>query len=78
MSSLKIVRATRDNLDEAASLVDTHRRFYQRPPGSAGSERFLEDRLSKDESVTFLAIVDQQVIGFAQLYPSFSPAIPPS
>jgi len=36
------------------------------------SRAFLRDRIERDESVIYLAYVDREAAGFAQLYASFS------
>lgn len=55
-------------------LFDAYRQFYGQPTDLPLAESFLSDRLTKNESVIFMA-VDQDteaVLGFVQLYPSFS------
>jgi len=37
-----------------------------------GARAFLADRFKRGESVIFLAVVDGAIVGFTQLYPSFS------
>jgi len=54
-------------------LFDGYRAFYEQPVDSARSRAFLEARLTRNESVVFLAELDDgTAAGFAQLYPMFS------
>lgn len=46
--------------------------FYHQKSDTHGARQYLEDRLSYDESVIFVAIHDDEYAGFTQLYPSFS------
>jgi ribosomal protein S18 acetylase RimI-like enzyme len=72
MSTLHTRLATLDDLDAVASLFDDYRQFYEQAPDAALARRFIQDRMTRHESVILLALDDtQQVIGFCQLYPSF-------
>jgi ribosomal protein S18 acetylase RimI-like enzyme len=68
----EIVRATPDDVSEVAPLFDAYRQFYGKPADEEGARRFLFARLSKDESVLFIARVEGKVAGFVNLYPVFS------
>ncbi len=70
--SISIVRATVDHLDQITPLFDGYRKFYEQASNLDGARRFLNDRLTRHESVIFLALLDDQAVGFTQLYPSFS------
>jgi ribosomal protein S18 acetylase RimI-like enzyme len=65
-------RASLADLDAVAPLFDAYRRFYEQPGDLAASRQFLSDRLSKDESVVFVAEDGGVPVGFTQLYPLFS------
>jgi ribosomal protein S18 acetylase RimI-like enzyme len=67
-----IRRATVDDVDAIAPLFDQYRMFYQQPSDPALAQRFIGERLQRDESVIFLAEVGGKVAGFTQLFPSFS------
>ena len=79
---MQIHRATIDDLALLAPLFDAYRVFYEQSSDLALARHFLEQRLSKQESIIFMAIEDpaeststsaQQLgLGFVQLYPSFS------
>ena len=59
-----------------APLFDAYRVFYGRPSDLKLAERFLLDRLGADESVIFgcRRCSTGLLVGFTQLYPSFSSA----
>lgn len=59
-----------------APLFDAYRQFYHQAPDLALAQQFLAERLSRGESVVFLAHTagngDLVGRGFTQLYPLFS------
>lgn len=69
---LRILRATSGDIERIAPLFDQYRRFYDQPSDLEAARSFLADRLSRDESVLFYASVEGTVVGFVQMYPSFS------
>jgi GNAT superfamily N-acetyltransferase len=69
---INIIRATTEHVDLAAPLFDGYRQFYKQASDLEGCRRFLHERLSRNESVVFLAMLDDQAVGFMQLYPTFS------
>jgi GNAT superfamily N-acetyltransferase len=69
------VRVRRAGLEDLALLVplyDGYRQFYRQPSDPALAERFLRERLTRGDSVIFLAEDDSGALGFTQLYPIFS------
>jgi len=70
--SLDVVRATPADVGEVAPLFDAYRQFYGKPPDMEAARRFLFARLSKEESVLFMARLEGKVAGFVNLYPVFS------
>ena len=72
MPEVRSVRAGLDDLDALVPLFDAYRRFYGQASDVAGARAFLADRFKRGESVIFLAVVDGAIVGFTQLYPSFS------
>ena len=72
MAEVRTVRAGLDDLEALVPLFDGYRQFYRQPSDLVGARAFLAERIKRDESVIFLAIVDGAVAGFTQLYPSFS------
>ena len=67
-----IIRATVEHLDLITPLFDGYRQFYKHPTNLDGARQFIKDRLVRHESVIFLALLDEDAVGFTQLYPSFS------
>ncbi len=70
-----IVQAGMLELDRIVPLFDQYRMFYDRPSDPDLARRFLHDRIQHRDSVIFMAVdgptADEQVLGFALLYPSF-------
>ena len=69
---MNIVKAHIEHLDLVVSLFDAYRVFYKRPSDKEGAKQFLFERLKNRDSIIFLAFVDDETVGFTQLYPSFS------
>jgi GNAT superfamily N-acetyltransferase len=69
---LSVHQATIADLDVLVPLFDAYRRFYRVPGDLEGAHRFLLDRFSHSQSVIFLAFDGDRLVGFTQLYPSFS------
>ena len=65
--------ATAADLDALALLFDGYRRFYGQPPDLARARGFLAERLASGDSVLLVALAENgALVGFTQLYPSFS------
>src|SRR5436305_1384982 len=69
---MEIIQATLEHLEIVASLFDQYRQFYKQKVDIASARNFLKERITKNESVIFLALKDGTGAGFTQLYPSFS------
>ncbi|MHC6223802.1 GNAT family N-acetyltransferase [Pseudomonas sp. X10] len=72
---MRIIKATLEHLDLLTPLFVKYREFYGQLPYPDTSRTFLEKRLKRDESVIYLALPDDEdskLLGFCQLYPSFS------
>lgn len=61
-----------DDLHELAELFNDYRLFYQQETDIEKAKGFLKERLTKDESVIFIAFSGDKMAGFVQLYPLFS------
>ena len=72
LNAVEIVAATPADVGEVAPLFDAYRQFYRKPPDQEAARRFLFARLSKGESVLFLARHEGRAVGFVHLYPAFS------
>jgi len=69
---VEVRQATVEDLDLLVPLFDAYRRFYRQPSEPVRARSFLLERFELDQSVIFLAFAGGAVIGFTQLYPSFS------
>ena len=71
-SDFTVRQAVLADLDLLAPMLDRYRQFYQRPGDLAAARAFLLERFNHGESVLFIAQDGESVLGFAQMYPSFS------
>jgi ribosomal protein S18 acetylase RimI-like enzyme len=69
---LQIVRVTAEQAELVAPLFDAYRQFYGQPADLEGARRFVAARLGRGESVVLAVVEGGRVLGFTQLYPSFS------
>ncbi|MDD0973210.1 GNAT family N-acetyltransferase [Pseudomonas fontis] len=72
---MRIIKATLEHLDLLAPLFVKYREYYGQLPYPDSSRSFLHKRLERGESVIYLALPDDddgKLLGFCQLYPSFS------
>ena len=69
---ITVHRADTRHLELLLPLFDGYRRFYEQPSNLEAAEAFLTERILKQESVIFVALVGNKGAGFTQLYPSFS------
>jgi ribosomal protein S18 acetylase RimI-like enzyme len=69
---MELRRADPDDVELIVPLFDGYRQFYGQPSDPARARAFIGERLSRGESVIFLAVEDGEPLGFTQLYPVFS------
>lgn len=69
---MMITRAKLKDLDALASLFDGYRIFYKQDSNLAAAKRFLKQRLMQNDSILYIAYIDDKPAGFTQLYPLFS------
>ena len=72
LNTVQIRSTTTNDADLIAPLFDAYRQFYKQKSDLKLAKRFISERLKKQESIIFLASLNQQPVGFVQLYPSFS------
>jgi len=71
--TITIRRATLHDLDQLIPLFDAYRQFYGQQSDLIVARQFLNNRLTRNESVVLVAEDrDGATIGFVQLYPTFS------
>jgi len=69
---LDIRKVTKDDVALVAILFDAYRVFYEQTSDLQAAFNFLEQRISKNESVVYVATIKGEAVGFIQLYPIFS------
>ena len=69
---LQVKAATIDDVKLVAPLFNAYRIFYNQTSDIDGAIDFLQDRIGKKEAVLFIAFLDDEAVGFTQLYPIFS------
>lgn len=69
---IEIKRPKKKDLPAVATLFDAYRVFYRKTSDLEGAKRFLSERIENEESIIFVAQLDQKLVGFTQLYPLFS------
>ncbi len=70
---MKIIEATKEEINSVSYLFDLYRQFNGQESDLEKAHKFIEQRLTKNDSVIFLAQSEaNETLGFVQLYPSFS------
>lgn len=69
---MEVFRASPEHLEEVSKLFDRYRIFYNQPSNLEAARTFLQDRFQNRESIVFVARQSDRMLGFTQLYPSFS------
>jgi GNAT superfamily N-acetyltransferase len=64
--------ATLDDVTAIAPLLDSYRQFYGELSQMKQSQDFLQERLLLGESHVIVAEMEGKIVGFTQLFPSFS------
>ena len=68
-----IRRSTLEDVPALSPLFDAYRVFYRQDSNPEAAASFLTDRITRNESVIFLAFDQEDCLaGFLQLYPLFS------
>lgn len=69
---MQVLQATIKQLDDLATLFDGYRMFYKQPSNHNGAREFLKDRLENEDSIIYIAYINDIAVGFTQLYFLFS------
>jgi GNAT superfamily N-acetyltransferase len=69
---VQIKKAVAKDVKLIAPLFDAYRIFYNQPSDEGAAAGFLQERLTNNESVIFIAFADDIAVGFCQLFPIFS------
>ena len=70
--TLTIAQATLSELDDLSSMFDEYRRFYRQSSDLEATKNFLAERIKSNESIAFIAYLNNQPVGFIHLYPTYS------
>ena len=69
---MEVLLASVAHIEELSALFDQYRIFYKQTSDLDAARRFLQARLENNDSVIFVARDHGHLVGFTQLYPSFS------
>jgi ribosomal protein S18 acetylase RimI-like enzyme len=72
MNHLNIRMASPSDLRELGELFDGYRRFYQQASDIERARDFIIERLNRHDSWILVAEKNAALLGFCQLFPSFS------
>ena len=61
-----------EHLEDLVPLFNDYRIFYKQESNVRLASKFLKDRIQKNQSIIFMAYVNNEAVGFTQLYPLFS------
>ncbi|TAI49095.1 GNAT family N-acetyltransferase [Flagellimonas allohymeniacidonis] len=69
---MQIKQANISDLELLVPLFDAYRQFYEQKTDKDSAREFLKERFQKEENIVFMAMLNNQAIGFTQLYATFS------
>ena len=69
---ISVYQAGITDLDILEKLFSGYLAFYERAHDAAAIRHFLSERISKKQSVIFIAKSADKAVGFTQLYPAFA------
>lgn len=69
---MEVVLADIKHLESVSVLFDRYRIFYNQASNLEAAKEFLKQRFQNNDSVVFAANDNGELVGFTQLYPSFS------
>lgn len=72
MSAITIKKATIEDVSVVAFLFNQYRVWYHQAEDITGAQAFLSARITNNESAIFIAYINDEAVGFTQLYPIFS------
>ncbi|MFB3162203.1 GNAT family N-acetyltransferase [Neobacillus sp. 179-J 1A1 HS] len=72
MNKLTIRQAAIQDLSKLVPIFDDYREYFGQQKDPAAVNQFLFEKFEHLESVIFIAQLEDEVVGFAQLYPVFS------
>ncbi|MGV6830950.1 MAG: GNAT family N-acetyltransferase [bacterium] len=72
MTKISIRKADINDIPDLIPLFDAYRQFYRQQSDYVGAKSYLTDRISKKESIIFMAYNNSNAVGFTQLFTLFS------
>jgi GNAT superfamily N-acetyltransferase len=69
---MTITQANIEHLEDLVPLFNDYRIFYKQESNEELASQFLKDRIKQNQSIIFLAYLNNEAVGFTQLYPLFS------
>ncbi|WP_333879853.1 GNAT family N-acetyltransferase [Lysinibacillus capsici] len=69
---MKIYKVTQQTMGDVVPLFNAYREFYGQSSDLQQAEQFIQERVMRAESIIFLAYLEEEPVGFAQLFPVFS------
>jgi ribosomal protein S18 acetylase RimI-like enzyme len=69
---MEIFLANIEHLQDVSELFNQYRVFYKQSSDIEAAKAFLRERFQKHDSIIFVARDNGLIVGFTQLYPSFS------
>lgn len=69
---MTIIKAELLHLDDLEPLFDAYRVFYRQPSNRGRVKAFIKDRLTKKDTIFYIAYIDNKPVGFTHLFHSFS------
>jgi ribosomal protein S18 acetylase RimI-like enzyme len=69
---MEVFQARFEHLEEVSKLFDQYRVFYKSSSDLEAARKFLQERFHNGDSIIFVVSDNKHMVGFTQLYPSFS------
>jgi GNAT superfamily N-acetyltransferase len=69
---MKIITAKTKHINALVPLFDAYRVFYNQPSDIENARRFLLDKIKNNNSVIYIAYMNNEAVGFTQLYHLYS------
>ncbi|BAY15995.1 acetyltransferase [Anabaenopsis circularis NIES-21] len=69
---MEVFLANINHLESVSVIFNQYRIFYNQASNIEAAKEFLEERFKNKDSVVFAANDNGELVGFTQLYPSFS------
>jgi len=69
---MKICMVTQQTMGDVVPLFNAYREFYGQSSDLQQAEQFIQERVMGAESIIFLAYLEEEPVGFAQLFPVLS------